>query len=80
MSAIKKSVLTKKIDAVTNLPVHAMTHKVTVTLACLEALETHKLRLISAPCEILPEVSSDAMFTVAKDASTMGIAGVLLQD
>jgi hypothetical protein len=29
---------------------------------------------------ILPEVGSDATFTVAKDASTMGIASVLLQD
>jgi hypothetical protein len=29
---------------------------------------------------ILPEVSSDATFTVAKDASTVGIALVMLQD
>jgi hypothetical protein len=32
--------------------------KVTLTPACLEALETLKLRLISAPCMILPEVGS----------------------
>jgi hypothetical protein len=29
---------------------------------------------------ILPEVSSDAMFTVATNISTMGIATVMLQD
>jgi hypothetical protein len=46
----------------------------------LEAFETIKLQLISAPCLILPEVSSDAIFTVATDASTMGIAACLLQD
>jgi hypothetical protein len=49
-------------------------------LACLEAFETLKLRLISAPCVVLPEVSSDAMFTVDTDASTLGIATVMLQD
>jgi hypothetical protein len=54
--------------------------KVTLTLACLEAFETLKLRLISAPYLILPEVSSDATFTVATDASSMGVASVLLQD
>jgi hypothetical protein len=54
--------------------------KVTLTLAYLEAFETLKLRLISAPCLILPEVSSDAMFTVAIDASSVRIGGVLLQD
>jgi hypothetical protein len=48
--------------------------------ACLEAFETLKLRLISAPCLILPEVSSDATFTVATYASSMGIATVILQD
>jgi hypothetical protein len=53
---------------------------VTLTLACLEAFETLKLRLISAPCLILPEVSSDATFTVATYASSVGIASVLLQD
>jgi hypothetical protein len=52
-----------------------------MTHACLEAFETLcKLRLISAPCLILPEVSSDATFTVARDASSMGIASVMLQD
>jgi hypothetical protein len=54
--------------------------KVTLTHVCLEAFETLKLRLISAPCLILPEVGSDATFTVATDASTLGIAAVLLQD
>jgi hypothetical protein len=54
--------------------------KVTRTLACLEAFETLKLRLISAPCLILPEVDSDATFTVATDTSTVGIAAVMLQD
>jgi hypothetical protein len=54
--------------------------KVTLTPAFLEAFETLKLRLISAPCLILPEVSSDATFTVATDASTVGIAAILLQD
>jgi hypothetical protein len=54
--------------------------KVTLTRACLEAFETLKLRLISAPCLILPEVGSDATFTVATEASTVGIATVMLQD
>jgi hypothetical protein len=48
--------------------------------ACLEAFETLKLRLISAPCLILPEVSSDATFTVGTYASTVGIATIVLQD
>jgi hypothetical protein len=55
-------------------------HKVTLTPASLEAFETLKLRLISAPCVILPEISSDTTFTVATDASTVGTATVLLQD
>jgi hypothetical protein len=46
----------------------------------LEAFETLKLRLISAPCLILPEVGSDATFTVATVASTLGIATIMLQD
>jgi hypothetical protein len=54
--------------------------KVRLTPACLEAFETFKLGLISAPCLILPEVGSDATFTVATCASTVGIAGVMLQD
>jgi hypothetical protein len=53
-------------------------HKVTLTHACLEAFETLKLRLISAPCLILPAVSSVATFTVATNASTIGIAAVIL--
>jgi hypothetical protein len=52
--------------------------KVMMTHVCLEAFETLKLRLISAPCLILPEVRSDATFTVATDASIVGIATVLL--
>jgi hypothetical protein len=54
--------------------------KVTVTPACLEAFETLKLRLIFAPCVILPEVGSGATLTVATYASTVGIARVMLQD
>jgi hypothetical protein len=54
--------------------------KVTLTSACLEAFETLKLRLISTPCLILPEVGSDATLTVATDASTLGIAALMLQD
>jgi hypothetical protein len=46
----------------------------------MEAFETLKLRLISAPCLIFPEVSLDAMFTVATNASTMGIEAITLQD
>jgi hypothetical protein len=64
----------------TNLMRKSQPHMVTLTHACLEAFETLKFRLISAPCLILPEVSSDAVFTVARDASTVGIAAVLLQD
>jgi hypothetical protein len=51
-----------------------------LTPHCLEAFETLKLRLISAPCLILPEVSSDMVFTVATYASTVGIATFMLQD
>jgi hypothetical protein len=47
-----------------------------MTLAYLEAIETLKSRLISAPHPILPEV----MLTVAKDTSTIGITTVMLQD
>jgi hypothetical protein len=53
--------------------------KLTLTPAYLEAFETLKLRLISAPCLILLEESSDSTFTVDKDASTVGIATVMLQ-
>jgi hypothetical protein len=55
-------------------------HTVTMTPTCLEAFETLKLRVISTPCLILPEVSSDAIFTVAAYNSTVGIATVMLQD
>jgi hypothetical protein len=54
--------------------------RVTLTPASLEAFETLKLRLISAPCMILPEVCLGAMFTVATHASTVRIATVMLQD
>jgi hypothetical protein len=52
--------------------------KVSLTPACLQAFETLKLRHTSAPCVILPEVSSDPIFTVAICASIVGIAGVIL--
>jgi hypothetical protein len=55
-------------------------HKVTLAPSCLEAFETLKLRLISAPRMILPKVSLDATFTVATDASIVGIAAVMLQN
>jgi hypothetical protein len=64
----------------TDLLRKAQPQKVTLTPACLEAFETLKLRLISTPCLILPEVSSDAKFTMATYASTVGVATVLLQD
>jgi hypothetical protein len=54
--------------------------KVTMTSACLEAFGTLMIRLIAATCLILPKVSSDAMFNVATDSSTLGIATVMLQD
>jgi hypothetical protein len=54
--------------------------KVTMTPASLEAFETLKLRLISTPCIILPEVRSDATFTVATYALSVGIAVFMLQD
>jgi hypothetical protein len=46
----------------------------------MEAFETLKLRLASAPCLVLPEINSDAAFTVAKMRRPYGIAAVLLQD
>jgi predicted aconitase len=65
----------------TDLLWKSQSHKVTLlTHACLEAVKTLKLRLISAPCMILPHVSSEAMFTVATNASKVGIATFLLQD
>jgi hypothetical protein len=54
--------------------------KVTLAPAYLEAFETLKLRLISVPCLILPEVSSDTTFIVATYTSTLGIATLRLQD
>jgi hypothetical protein len=64
----------------THLLRKSQSHKLTLTPACLEAFETLKLRLISAPCLILPEVNSDATITVAIDTSSVGIAAFLLQD
>jgi hypothetical protein len=55
-------------------------HMVTQTRTCLEAFETLKLRLISAPGVILAEVSSDAMSTIATSAWTVGIAAIMLED
>jgi hypothetical protein len=54
--------------------------KITLTLAYLEAFETLKLRSISSSCLILPEVSSDATFTVTTYAPTLGIVAIMLQD
>jgi hypothetical protein len=64
----------------TDLLRKSMPQKATMTLAYLEAFETLKLRLISVPSLIPPEVSSDAMFTVVTNASTLRIAVFLLQD
>jgi hypothetical protein len=51
-----------------------------MTHACLEAFKTLNLRLISTACLTLPEVSSDAIFTLATYASTLGIPIIMLQD
>jgi hypothetical protein len=64
----------------TDLLRNSQPHKVTLTPSFLEAFETLKLRLISAPCLILPEVGSDATINVATNTSSMGIAALLLQD
>jgi hypothetical protein len=64
----------------TDLLRKAVPQEVTLTPAYLEAFETLKLRPISAPCQILPEVSSDATFTVATDAWPVGIATLLLKE
>jgi hypothetical protein len=53
--------------------------KIVMTPACPKAFETLKLRVISAPCMPLPEVSSDPTLTVVTYASAVGIAIVLLQ-
>jgi hypothetical protein len=58
----------------------SLPQKATLTRGCFEAFKNVKLWLISAPCLILPEISSDATFTVATNASTVGIAAFLLQD
>jgi hypothetical protein len=47
---------------------------------CIEAFEILELGLISAPCLVLPKVSSDATFTVATNASAVGASIALLQD
>mmetsp|Transcript_32607 Transcript_32607/g.82239 ORF Transcript_32607/g.82239 Transcript_32607/m.82239 type:complete len:736 (-) Transcript_32607:576-2783(-) len=47
--------------------------------ACQEAFETLRLRLISAPCLSIPSMGADATFTVATDASNVGLAAVLLE-
>jgi hypothetical protein len=55
--------------------------KIAMTPTCMEAFKTLKLRLISIPCLVLPEVSSDATFTMATNALTMGVdATIVLQD
>jgi hypothetical protein len=53
---------------------------IVMTPTCMDAFETLKLRLISTPCLVLHEVSSDATFTVATYASAVDTAYVLLQD
>jgi hypothetical protein len=58
----------------------SMRHNLTLPLACLEAFETLKLRLISVPCMIVPVVSSDATFTVATNASKEGIGRISLEE
>jgi hypothetical protein len=64
----------------TDLLRKSQAQKVTLTHVSLETSETLKLRLISLTCLIISEVSSDATFTVATYASTVGIAIVMLQD
>jgi hypothetical protein len=58
----------------------SLPQEVTLTPAWLEAYDTLKLRLISAPCLICPKVSFDATFAVATNASTVGIAAISLYD
>ena len=53
---------------------------VTWSTECQEAFETLRLRLISAPCLLIPDIGTDVTFTVATDASNVGLAAVLLQD
>jgi hypothetical protein len=47
--------------SLTDLHRKSQPHKITLALACLEAFETFKLRLISGPCLILQKVILDAM-------------------
>jgi hypothetical protein len=54
-------------------------HEILMTPTCLEPFQTLKRRLISAPCLVLPEVSSNATFTVATYASAVSIATALPQ-
>jgi hypothetical protein len=55
-------------------------HEVTLMHACLEAFEALKLRLIPASCLVFPEIRSDAMSSIARDASTVEIGAILLQN
>jgi hypothetical protein len=66
--------------SLTDLMRKSQPEKITLTPLCSESFETLKLRLISAPYEILPDASSDATFTVATYVLTMGIAAIMLQD
>jgi hypothetical protein len=61
-------------------PLMDLLGKVVLTHASLEAYDIVKLRLVSGPCVVLPQVSSDATFTVATNASSLEIAAVMLQD
>jgi hypothetical protein len=61
-------------EILTGLLRKRLPQNVTPMPAGLEAFETLKFWLISAPCLILPEVSSDATFTVATHAWTVGTA------
>lgn len=44
------------------------------------AIETLRLRWISAPCRTITHVDIDVMFTVAREVSNVGLAAVLLHD
>ena len=46
----------------------------------VSAFKVLACRLISAPVLALPDTLIGAMFTIATDASNVGIAGVLIQD
>jgi hypothetical protein len=51
-----------------------------MTPTCMESFETLKLPLISTPCLVLPEVSSDRTITLIIYASSVRITFVSLQD